>query len=103
MRAIECTEYGPPDKVLRLVDVRANLLRVGDVLEGAALDKYSFTRDAYLQKRRADISSGSRRADDDAEGTQRRGRDKDDPNDGQIPPDPNDGQVPPDPDGQPSR
>jgi phospholipid-binding lipoprotein MlaA len=41
--------------VLRAVDVRSNLLRIGTVLEEAALDKYSFTRDAYLQKRRADI------------------------------------------------
>lgn len=44
--------------VLRVVDARANLLRVSDVLEGAALDKYSFTRDAYLQRRRALIESG---------------------------------------------
>jgi len=28
---------------------------VGNVLEEAALDKYSFTRDAYLQRRRAEI------------------------------------------------
>ncbi|HEY1226766.1 MAG TPA: VacJ family lipoprotein [Ramlibacter sp.] len=48
---------------LRLVDVRANLLRAGDVLEGAALDKYSFTRDAYLQKRRADVFEGTSRQD----------------------------------------
>jgi phospholipid-binding lipoprotein MlaA len=41
--------------VLRVVDVRANLLRVGSVIDEAALDKYSFTREAYLQKRRADI------------------------------------------------
>jgi phospholipid-binding lipoprotein MlaA len=41
--------------VLRAVDVRSNLLRVGSVLEEAALDKYSFTRDAYLQRRRAEI------------------------------------------------
>lgn len=41
--------------VLRAVDVRSNLLRVGTVLEEAALDKYSFTRDAYLQRRRAEI------------------------------------------------
>jgi phospholipid-binding lipoprotein MlaA len=39
----------------RLVDKRANLLRVGNVLEEAALDKYSFTRDAYLQRRRSEI------------------------------------------------
>ena len=37
---------------LRVIDVRANLLRAGAVLDEAALDKYSFTRDAYLQLRR---------------------------------------------------
>ncbi|MEH3087347.1 MAG: VacJ family lipoprotein [Xylophilus ampelinus] len=37
---------------LRIVDARANLLRVSSVLEQAALDKYTFTRDAYLQLRR---------------------------------------------------
>lgn len=36
---------------LRLVDTRANLLRATSMLEGAALDKYSFTRDVYLQRR----------------------------------------------------
>lgn len=36
---------------LRAVDTRAGLLRAGDVLDQAALDKYSFTRDAYLQRR----------------------------------------------------
>jgi phospholipid-binding lipoprotein MlaA len=41
--------------VLRTVDKRANLLRVGNVLEEAALDKYSFTRDAYLQRRRSEV------------------------------------------------
>ena len=37
--------------VLRAVDIRASLLRAGQVLDQAALDKYSFTRDAYLQRR----------------------------------------------------
>lgn len=37
---------------LRLVDTRANFLRAGRLLDAAALDKYSFTRDAYLQRRR---------------------------------------------------
>jgi phospholipid-binding lipoprotein MlaA len=41
--------------VLRAVDIRSNLLRLGNVISEAALDKYSFTRDAYLQRRRADI------------------------------------------------
>ncbi|TWO67851.1 VacJ family lipoprotein [Caenimonas sedimenti] len=40
---------------LRAVDKRANLLRVGDVVEEAALDKYSFVRDSHLQRRRAQV------------------------------------------------
>jgi phospholipid-binding lipoprotein MlaA len=43
---------------LRLVDLRSNLLRAGQLLEDAALDKYSFTRDAFLQRRRNDIHDG---------------------------------------------
>ncbi|HEX2545524.1 MAG TPA: VacJ family lipoprotein [Ramlibacter sp.] len=42
-------------QAVRIVDRRSNLLRVGNVLEEAALDKYSFTRDAYLQRRRAEV------------------------------------------------
>ncbi|MBE7940005.1 MULTISPECIES: VacJ family lipoprotein [Ramlibacter] len=52
---------------LRIIDTRANLLRLGDVIEGAALDKYSFTRDAYLQKRRAEIFDDKPRDGDGAE------------------------------------
>jgi phospholipid-binding lipoprotein MlaA len=44
---------------VRVVDARANLLRVGAVLEEAALDKYSFTRDAHLQRRRSEITGSS--------------------------------------------
>lgn len=40
---------------LRILDVRSNLLRLGSMLDEVALDKYTFTRDAFLQKRRADI------------------------------------------------
>ena len=40
---------------LRIVDRRSNLLRAGDVLDQASLDKYAFTRDAYLQRRRAEV------------------------------------------------
>ena len=52
--------------VLRAVDVRANLLRASEVLEGAALDRYSFTRDAYLQRRRAEIDARRGIEDPDA-------------------------------------
>ena len=41
--------------VLRAVEIRANLLRASTLLEGAALDKYSFTRDLYLQRRESQI------------------------------------------------
>ncbi|MFG6432336.1 VacJ family lipoprotein [Roseateles sp. LYH14W] len=37
--------------VLNVVNARANFLRAGDMLEGIALDKYTFYRDAYLQRR----------------------------------------------------
>ncbi|WP_175836829.1 MlaA family lipoprotein [Burkholderia anthina] len=36
---------------VNLVNARANLLGAGDVLDAAALDKYSFVRNAYLQRR----------------------------------------------------
>lgn len=42
---------------LRAVDQRSNALRVGDMLEAAALDKYIFIRDAHMQRRRAEITS----------------------------------------------
>jgi len=54
---------------LRVVNVRSNLLRAGDVLDGAALDKYSFTRDAYLQLRRAAVYDGSGRGSDGSDGS----------------------------------
>lgn len=41
--------------LLRAVETRANLLRATTLLEGAALDKYSFTRDLYLQRRESQI------------------------------------------------
>jgi phospholipid-binding lipoprotein MlaA len=45
--------------LLRAVDARSNLLRASAVLDEAALDKYSFTRDAYLQRRRAELFDGN--------------------------------------------
>jgi phospholipid-binding lipoprotein MlaA len=45
--------------VLNLVDTRALYLRAGDVVDGAALDKYSFMRDAYLQRRRNQVYDGN--------------------------------------------
>lgn len=36
---------------LNVVNTRANLLRASSVLDGAALDKYSFTRDVFMQVR----------------------------------------------------
>jgi phospholipid-binding lipoprotein MlaA len=44
---------------LNIVSTRANLLGASDVLDNAALDKYSFVRNAYLQRRRYLISDGT--------------------------------------------
>jgi phospholipid-binding lipoprotein MlaA len=40
---------------LRIVNARNNYYEAGDLLEGAALDKYTFTRDAYIQRRQYQI------------------------------------------------
>lgn len=45
--------------VLRLENDRANLLAADKVVEEAALDKYSYMRDAYLQRRRNLIYDGN--------------------------------------------
>jgi phospholipid-binding lipoprotein MlaA len=42
---------------LRAVETRANLLRATSMLEGAALDPYSFTRDVYLRRRESQIEA----------------------------------------------
>jgi phospholipid-binding lipoprotein MlaA len=51
------TRYGLT--VLELVDLRAQYLRAGEVVEGAALDKYSFMRDSYLQRQRNRVYDGN--------------------------------------------
>ncbi|QJC57589.1 putative phospholipid-binding lipoprotein MlaA [Polaromonas vacuolata] len=38
---------------VRVVNLRSRFLDAGDALEQAALDKYSFTRDIYLQRRKS--------------------------------------------------
>jgi len=43
---------------LRLVDLRSNLLRASQLLDDAALDRYTFTRDAFLQRRRNEVHDG---------------------------------------------
>lgn len=53
--------------VVGIVNVRANLLDAGDLLEQAALDKYSFARDIYLQRRSSLIGPASPAASDKEE------------------------------------
>lgn len=47
-----------PGYALRLIDRRAASLDAGDLIEAAALDKYEFVRDAYLQRRESQINDG---------------------------------------------
>jgi len=44
--------------VLQIVNTRANLLGASKLLDDIALDKYSFVRDAYLQRRRSLVFDG---------------------------------------------
>ena len=63
---------------LRVVNTRANLLRAGEVLDTAALDKYSFTRDVFLNLRSQGIHGAQEASLDDDGGLQ----------DGQLPDEP---------------
>lgn len=44
---------------LQFVNARANLLKAGDILDDAVLDKYTFVRDALLQRRLSLVHDGS--------------------------------------------
>lgn len=44
--------------VTQVISTRANLLKATQVLDDIALDRYSFVRDAYLQRRRSLIYNG---------------------------------------------
>ncbi len=61
--------------VVRLVNSRSKFLRLGNLLDDAALDKYTFTRDAFLAKRNADVA---RSADKEADDKQEVDKDSDD-------------------------
>ena len=43
---------------LRIVNARNTYYEAGDLLDGAAIDKYSFMRDAYIQRRQYQINEG---------------------------------------------
>ncbi len=62
--------YVNPDRVrytgtaLRVIDMRAGVLDASNLIEDAALDRYEFIRDAYLQRRAGKISSNRERGAD---------------------------------------
>lgn len=43
---------------LHVINTRSNLLSAGNLLDQISLDKYSFVRDAYLQRRRSLVNDG---------------------------------------------
>jgi phospholipid-binding lipoprotein MlaA len=50
---------------LRALDARASLLGTDDLVQGAALDKYTFIRSAYTQRRKSLVYDGKPPKDDD--------------------------------------
>ena len=58
-------EYKFAITALQVINTRANLLRVTDMLDGIALDKYTFVRDAYLQRRNIKSHKEQQEDDDD--------------------------------------
>ncbi|WP_343636541.1 VacJ family lipoprotein [Roseateles sp.] len=57
-------EYKFAITALQVINTRANLLRVTDMLDGIALDKYTFVRDAYLQRRNVKTHKEQEEEDD---------------------------------------
>jgi phospholipid-binding lipoprotein MlaA len=45
--------------ILDTINIRANLLGTTSLVEQAALDRYAFVRDAYLQRRRSQVYDGN--------------------------------------------
>lgn len=64
---------------LRLVNTRANLLRASEVLDTAALDKYTFTRDVFLNLRSQGTDTDDGTLDDGDNGGLQDGRLPDEP------------------------
>jgi phospholipid-binding lipoprotein MlaA len=62
---VDPVTYVEPDRdryllrAVNIVDKRADLLSASKVLEEAALDPYTFVRDAYLQRRNNLIHDGN--------------------------------------------
>lgn len=54
-------------RALRLVDERSDLLKASTMLEEAALDPYTFVREAFLQRRRSVIFDGNPPEEDNTE------------------------------------
>ncbi|WP_292043324.1 MlaA family lipoprotein [Massilia sp. UBA6681] len=58
-------KYKRPDNwrnigsAIRVVDKRASLLDAGNLLEDAALDRYEFIRDGYMQRRQSQVYDGN--------------------------------------------
>ncbi len=55
-------------RAVQVLNTRSKYLAAGDLLDDAALDKYAFMRDAYLQRRRNLIYNGEPPDDDGTEG-----------------------------------
>ena len=58
---VSCVQDVPTRDALTLLsglDLRASYLKAGEVIDGAALDAYSFTRDSYFQRQRYRLYDG---------------------------------------------
>ena len=52
---------------VNVIETRAGLLKASNLLQGAALDEYSFVRDGYLQRRRSQVYDGDPPFEDEEE------------------------------------
>jgi phospholipid-binding lipoprotein MlaA len=68
LAAIKTVSVREISYVVRVVDARAQFLRAGQLLNDAALDKYSFTRDIFLARRQSEVDDGNPRKEDNDSG-----------------------------------
>ena len=57
-RYVRPVQMRNPGSILRAVDQRAVVLDASNLIEEAALDRYEFVRDAYLQRRQSKVYDG---------------------------------------------
>jgi phospholipid-binding lipoprotein MlaA len=67
VRTIDSPTQANSVTVLGFIDTRARLLRASELFDDVAIDKYTFAREAFIQRRRNQVYNGNPPEEDDAD------------------------------------